>query len=91
MLMANKAQVLMDSISMFLNHVFTPLTKLHQQSLSSGELPDIWKQAHVILVFKKVCKSQAANYRPISLTSIFVKVLEYIIQLELVQQQHFEL
>ena len=64
--------------------ICTPLTILYQQSLSSGELPDEWKQAHIIPVFKKGRKNQAANYRPISLTSIVVKVLESIIRSELI-------
>jgi len=60
-----------------------PLTMLYTQSLASGELPDEWKQVHIIPVFKKGRKNQATNYRPISLTPVVVKILESIIRSEL--------
>ena len=57
----------------------TPLTMLFCQSLTSGDLPCDWKRAHVIPVFKKGSRFKASNYRPISLTSIVVKVSESMI------------
>jgi len=60
-----------------------PVFLLAQQSLSSGVLPDIWKKAHVTPIFKKGCKSQATNYRPISLTSQVVKLIETCIREQL--------
>ena len=66
-------------------HTFTPLTILYSQSLSDGILPDEWKQAHIIPIFKKGQRNQASNYRPISLTSLIVKMLESIIRSELVK------
>ena len=61
-----------------------PLTILYTRSLSGGVLPAEWKQAHVVPIFKKGQRNKASNYRPISLTSIVVKVLESIIRSELV-------
>jgi hypothetical protein len=52
------------------------LTKLFNLSLSSGLVPDLWKQANVIPVLKKGDKSKCQNYRPISLLSITSKLLE---------------
>ena len=49
-------------------------------SLQSGHLPNDWKQAHVTPVYKKGSRVLAANYRPISLTSPIVKLLESIIR-----------
>ena len=46
---------------------------------------DEWKQAHVVPIFKKGQRNQASNYRPISLTSLVVKILESIICLELLK------
>jgi hypothetical protein len=45
-----------------------------------GELPDQWKLALVSPIFKKGCKNSANNYRPISLTSILCRLMEYIIK-----------
>ena len=48
------------------NTLYVPLTILYSRSLSSSVLPDEWKQAHVVPVFKKGQRNQASNYRPIS-------------------------
>ena len=39
-------------------------------------VPDDWKKAKVSAIFKKGDKSQAGNYRPVSLTSLACKLLE---------------
>ena len=44
-----------------------------------GSLPNDWTSANVVPVYKKGDRRIAANYRPISLTSIVVKVMERII------------
>ena len=61
----------------------TPLFLLAQQSLTSGLLPDLWKRAHVTPIHKKRCKFQPSNYRPISLTSQVVKLIESVIREQL--------
>ena len=55
------------------------LQKIFQKSVTTGELPSIWKNATVTPAFKKGDKSNAANYRPISLTCILCKTLEHVI------------
>ena len=60
-----------------------PLTLLFHQPLSSGILPDEWKRAHMVPVLKKGSRHKANNYRPISLISTVVKVLESIVRTEL--------
>ena len=54
-------------------------TILFQASLDQGSVPEDWKTAHITPIFKKGDPKKAANYRPISLTSITCKLLEHII------------
>ena len=49
-----------------------------------GTLPKDWTSANVVPVFKKGDCRIAANYRPISLTSIVVKIMERIICKQLI-------
>ena len=61
-------------------HLVTPLTILFRKSVSTGLLPDDWKKADVIPIFKNNRKPHdPASYRPISMTSVFCKMLERII------------
>ena len=59
--------------------VAVPLCIIFNKSLSSGEVPEDWRLAHVTPVFKKGSRSLAENYRPISLTSVVCKILESLI------------
>lgn len=65
-----KNTVSISSITLY--HIF-------RQSLSSGKLPDDWKIAKVVPIFKSGDKNSPKNYRPISLTCICCKLLEHII------------
>ena len=60
-----------------------PLSKLFRMSYNIGQIPDDWKLANVVPVHKKGSKSCVENYRPISLTSLVMKVFERIIKDEL--------
>ena len=53
-----------------------PVCCLFNQSLYTGELSADWINANVTPIHKKGLRSQASNYRPISLTSQAVKLLE---------------
>ena len=53
-----------------------PLALLFTQLLSVGVVPDTWKQAIIVPVFKKGPTSNVANYRPISLTCVASKLME---------------
>lgn len=55
------------------------LSMIFQASLNQGALPDIWKSALVVPVYKKGSKRDPANYRPVSLTCICSKIMEHII------------
>ena len=62
-----------------------PLFLLFTQSLDSGMVPDDWKRANITPVSKKGSKIIANNYRPISLTSHVVKILESLIRAKMLQ------
>ena len=73
-----------DDISLrFLKEMAEPLTPIltliFSASLKQGKTPDDWKEANVSPIFRKGDKSQPANYRPVSLTSVCSKVLKHII------------
>jgi Reverse transcriptase (RNA-dependent DNA polymerase) len=53
-----------------------PLSIIFNVSLQTGDLPDVWKLASVVPVFKKGSPSNPSNYRPISLTCIACKLME---------------
>jgi len=57
-----------------------PLSVLYNTSLKFGVVPEDWKDAGVIPLFKKGKKSDPQNYRPISLTSLVCKILESLIK-----------
>ncbi len=56
-----------------------PLTHVFNVSFSSGIMPDVWKIAKVIPIFKSGEKNLPGNYRPISLLSCFEKILERLL------------
>ena len=55
------------------------LHQIFQKSLDTGELPLDWQKSNVTPIFKTGNRSDPANYRPVSLTSIPCKMLEHII------------
>ena len=61
------------------NEIAPIVTAIFQLSLDIGPVPPTWKQALVTPLFKKGGKCNPANYRPISLTCILCKSMEYII------------
>ena len=66
-----------ESICVSLSHLF-------QLSFERGTLPLDWTSANVVPVFKRDDRHKPANYRPISLTSLIVKVMEKIIHAHIV-------
>ena len=52
-----------DQLAPLLSLIFT-------NALAEGCVPDDWRQANVSAVYKKGDRNNAANYRPVSLTSL---------------------
>ena len=61
------------------------VTLLFRASINQGKVPTQWKKAHIVPLFKKGSRSDAANYRPISLTSVLCKLCEHIIHCAVIQ------
>ena len=61
------------------DEVVDTLCTIFQASFDQGIIPQAWKKAYVLPIFKKGDRHKAANYRPISLTSICCKLLEHIV------------
>ena len=59
------------------------LQLIFQRSLESGTIPNDWHNANVSPLFKKGERYKAANYRPVSLTSICSKLMEHVIASQL--------
>ena len=68
-----------NDLSMDMNNTAANLTLIFQYSLDSGTLPDIWKTANVVPIFKIGDREDSGNYRPVSLTCIACKLLEHIV------------
>ena len=64
---------------MLLKKAADEITLLFQASLSQGNTPSTWHEALVVPILKKGSKSDASNYRPISLTSVLCKHCEHIL------------
>lgn len=56
------------------------LSTISFQSYERSELPEDWKRVNVCPIFKKGSKTNPANVRPISLTSVTCKIMERLIR-----------
>ncbi|XP_049767949.1 uncharacterized protein LOC126101318 [Schistocerca cancellata] len=57
-------------------HIVKPLSTIYNQSLKTGIFPDALKIAKVSPLLKKGSPDLVSNYRPLSILSIFSKILE---------------
>ena len=58
--------------------IVEPLSIIYQRSLLMGEVPEDWRLANVTPIYKKGCREDPGNYRPVSLTWVSGKVMEQI-------------
>jgi len=49
-------------------------------SLDDGNIPQDWKDGHVIPIHKKGSRVDVSNYRPVSLTSTICKIMEELLR-----------
>ncbi len=57
-----------------------PITVLYNKFLQSGEVPQDWRKAIICPIFKNGDPEDAANYRPVSLTSVLCKIFEKLLK-----------
>ena len=62
-----------------------PIHLLWSESMSLGQVPSYYKTGYVTPLFKKGSRCDAANYRPVTLTSHVVKVYERVVRKHMVQ------
>ena len=57
-------------------NIITPiLTNIYQQSINTGQIPEDWKNANIVPIFKKGDHSKPSNYRPVSFNISGIKNL----------------
>ena len=61
------------------------LATIYKKSLNKGEVPEEWKQATVVPIYKKGSKAAPGNYRPVSLTCVSCKIMESLIKDDIMQ------
>ena len=49
-------------------------------SLKTGKVPQEWKRANIMPIYKNGNKEEPLDYRPVSLTSIVCKICEKVIK-----------
>lgn len=72
-------------IKMCAKHLAKPLADLINESFLVGTFPNIFKVNKVFPVYKKGIKNDKNNYRQISLTSVFSKIIEIIFKIRLME------
>ena len=75
------ARILKQNINIFIK----PLTHLINSSIKEGIFPDELKIAKVVPIFKAADKHCIENYRPISVLSVFSKILEKVVYNHLIE------
>ncbi|PKU34099.1 rna-directed dna polymerase from mobile element jockey- hypothetical protein [Limosa lapponica baueri] len=56
-----------------------PLSIIFERSWRTGEVPEDWRKANIIPIFKKGKKEDLGNYRLVSLTSVPGKMMERLV------------
>ena len=79
------SSILVDILKMLKTYTCKPLEIIFNASLSTGVVPSDFKIANIIPVFKKGSHSSLCNYRPISLISVFSKLLEKLVYNRLIK------
>jgi len=66
------------------SEIALPIAMIFRKSVDIGRVPQDWRTANITPLFKTGKRSQAENYRPVSLTSQICKIVESVLRDELV-------
>ena len=77
------ASIPLNFLKIVADIVAIPLCRIINLSFSKGIFPELLKTAKVIALFKSGSTEDLNNYRPISLLSIFDKIMEKIVHMQL--------
>ncbi len=66
-------------------YLVAPLAKFSNNSLETGIIPAEWRSPIICPIYKKGSKNDAANYRPIGLTSVACEILKRILKANIFQ------
>ena len=61
-----------------------PFTKIYNESITTGAIPEIFKISRITPIFKSGDTTEPGNYRPIAIISVFSKVLEKLVYNQLI-------
>ncbi|CAM5153463.1 unnamed protein product [Eretmochelys imbricata] len=65
-----------------------PLAIIFENLWRTGEVPDDFKKANVVPIFKKRKKEDPGNYRPVSFTSVPGKIMEQVLKESILKHLH---
>ena len=69
----------------FPEEILDPVCMLFEKSLREGRVPEDWRRANVVPIYKVGDRGKAKNYKPVSLTCQLCKVFEKLVRNELVE------
>ncbi len=68
-----------DLIKLGRKAILPYLIRIFHVSLNNSKVPENWKLAFVVPIFKSGDKTKLCNYRPVSLTSVVCKLMEHLV------------
>ena len=66
------------------DEVSLPISILFNKSMSEGKVPEDWRRANIVPIFKAGCRNKPENFRPVSLTSQVCKLFESLMRDDIV-------